>query len=144
MPSKSCSADCASRAADPATGCVEGARSAAYPHALRAIVESTHASVPNSVAASSVRCDMYSANDSLSHRSSHHCIVTRSPNHMCAISWAMVLERARISSRAAAPRKTYTSRKVTQPGFSIAPALNSGTNTWWYSPNGYLMPKSWW
>ena len=28
-------------------------------------------------------------------------------------------------------RKTSSSRKVTQPGFSIAPALNSGTKAWW-------------
>ena len=79
---------------------------------------------------------MYSANDSLSHRSSHHFIVTRSPNHMCDISWLTVLARLSSSSRVAAPRKRYWSRKVTQPGFSIAPALNSGTKTWWYSPNG--------
>ena len=63
---------------------------------------------------------------------------------MCAISWVMVFERASTSSRAAAPRNTYVSRKVTHPGFSMAPALNSGTNTWWYSPNGYRIPKSWW
>ena len=87
---------------------------------------------------------MYSANDSLSHRSSHQRIVTRSPNHMCAISWAMVLLRWSTSSGVAAPRKTMVSRKVTHPGFSIAPALNSGTNTWWYSPNGYRMPNSRW
>ncbi len=73
---------------------------------------------------------MYSAKDSLSHRSSHHRIVTRSPNHMWAISWVIVLLRLRISWRVAAPRKTYWSRIVTQPGFSIAPALNSGTKTW--------------
>ncbi len=87
---------------------------------------------------------MYSANDSLSHRSSHQVIVTRSPNHMCAISWAMVELRASTWSGVAAPRKIIVSRNVTQPGFSIAPALNSGTNTWWYSPNGYRMPNSRW
>ena len=87
---------------------------------------------------------MYSAKDSLSHRSSHQCIVTRSPNHMWAISWAMVLLRWSTSSGVAAPRKTIVSRNVTQPGFSIAPALNSGTKTWWYSPNGYRMPNSRW
>src|SRR2546428_741593 len=31
------------------------------------------------------------ANDSLSHRSSHHFIVTRSPNHWWASSWAITL-----------------------------------------------------
>ena len=85
MPSKSCSAAWASRAADPATGCVDGVRSAAYPQALRATLKSTHAS-SNSVASTQVRWAMYSAKDSLSHRSSHHCMVTRSPNHMWAIS----------------------------------------------------------
>ena len=88
---------------------------------------------------------MYSANDSLSHRSSHQRMVTRSPNHMCAISWAMVLLRASTwSASVAAPRKRHSSRKVTQPGFSIAPALNSGTNAWSYLPNGYRMPNSPW
>ena len=64
---------------------------------------------------------------------------------MCAISCAMV--RARMSSCVvgrAAPRNSQSSRNVTQPGFSIAPALNSGTNTWWYSPNGYRMPNRPW
>src|SRR5665811_1506947 len=135
MPSKFCSADWASGAGEPATGWVDGIRSAAYPHGLRAIEESTQASV-NSVASQRVRWDMYSAKDSFSHRSSHHCMVTRSPNHMCAISCEMVLDRVSTSSWVVAPRKTYWSRNVTQPGFSIAPALNSGTKTWWYSPNG--------
>src|SRR6266567_5221752 len=31
---------------------------------------------------------IHEANHSLSQRLSHHAIVTRSPNHMCAISWA--------------------------------------------------------
>ena len=34
---------------------------------------------------------MKEAKLSLSQRSSHHFIVTRSPNHWCAISWAMTL-----------------------------------------------------
>ena len=36
---------------------------------------------------------MYSANDSLSHRSSHHFGVVMLPNHWCAISWATVVAR---------------------------------------------------
>ena len=40
------------------------------------------------------RWPRYSANDSLSHRSSHQRIVTRSPNHMCAISCAIVIARS--------------------------------------------------
>ena len=33
------------------------------------------------------------ANDSFSHRSSHQRMVTRSPNHMCAISCRIVSDR---------------------------------------------------
>ena len=33
-------------------------------------------------------------------------------------------------------RKMYSSRKVTQPMFSMAPPLYSGTKTWSYLPNG--------
>ena len=79
---------------------------------------------------------MYSANDSFSHRSSHQRMVTRSPNHMCAISCAIVMARSSRSESVTADRKTYSSRIITRPGFSIAPALNSGTNAWSYLPNG--------
>ena len=98
----------------------------------------------NSVACTSVVVAMYSAKDSLSHRSSHHRMVTRSPNHMCASSCSMVRARIRRASSVAVPRNSRSSRIVTQPGFSIAPALNSGTNTWWYSPKGYRMPNRPW
>ena len=74
---------------------------------------------------------MYSAKDSLSHRSSHHSGVTRLPNHWCAISCATVVARWIRTPRVTWLVKTSGSRKVTQPGFSIAPALNSGTNAWW-------------
>ena len=77
------------------------------------------------------RLPMYSAKDSLSQRSSHHAGVTMLPNHWCAISWAIVLARAIRMPRVTRLVKTSGSRKVTQPGFSIAPALNSGTNAWW-------------
>ena len=33
---------------------------------------------------------------------------------------------------------------MTAPAFSIAPSLNSGTKSWSYLPNGYLMPKASW
>ena len=33
---------------------------------------------------------------------------------------------------------------VTAPAFSIAPSLNSGTKSWSYLPNGYLIPNAWW
>ena len=85
----------------------------------------------NSVASAVTRLPRYSANDSLSQRSSHHAGVTMSPNHWCAISWAIVLARAMCLARVTRLEKTSGSRKVTQPGFSIAPALNSGTNAWW-------------
>jgi len=91
---------------------------------------STHGSV-NSVASCVTRLPMYSANDSLSHRSSHQTGVTRLPNHWCAISWAIVVARLVRSARVTLEVNTSGSRKVTQPGFSIAPALNSGTNAWW-------------
>jgi hypothetical protein len=73
---------------------------------------------------------MYSANDSLSHRSSHQRMVTRSPNHMCAISCTITRVRSLRSPSGTGPRKIIESRNVTQPGFSIAPALNSGTKAW--------------
>ncbi len=87
---------------------------------------------------------MYSANASLSQRSSHHCMVTRLPNHMCASSWATTCARSRRSPRVERLRGTkYSSAKVTSPAFSIAPALKSGTNTWSYDvPNGIGRPNS--
>ena len=36
----------------------------------------------------------------------------------------------------------YSSRSVTQPAFSIAPMLYSGTNSWSYLPNGYAMSNA--
>ena len=74
---------------------------------------------------------MYSAKDSLSHRSSHHFGVVMLPNHWCAISCATVVARWIRTPRVTLLVKTSGSRNVTQPGFSIAPALNSGTNAWW-------------
>ena len=74
---------------------------------------------------------MYSANDSLSHRSSHHTGVTRSPNHMWAISWINVVARLTWWVRTTLLWNTSGSRKVTQPALSMAPALNSGTKAWW-------------
>ena len=56
---------------------------------------------------------------------------------MCAISCRIVFARASNCASVAAPRNTYASVNVTQPGFSIAPRLYSGTNTWSYLPNGY-------
>ncbi len=33
---------------------------------------------------------------------------------------------------------------MTQPAFSIAPSLNSGTKSWSYFPNGYVIPNVLW
>ena len=50
---------------------------------------------------------------------------------MCAISCTIVLARAHVLGPQHPAWKTIGSRNVTQPGFSIAPALNSGTKAWW-------------
>lgn len=81
--------------------------------------------------------EVYVANDSLSQRSFHHSMVTRSPNHMWASSWRMVSARVSYAASVTFERKTYWSRIVTAPAFSIAPALNSGTKSWSYLANGY-------
>ena len=47
----------------------------------------------NSVVSAAARWDMNSAKDSLSHRSFHQRMVTRSPNHMWASSCSMVMAR---------------------------------------------------
>ncbi len=117
-------------------GWVDGDWSAAYPHIFRLTVKSTHA-LSNLVAELVTRYPMYSAKDSFNHRSSHQRMLTRSPNHICAISCAITYARDSRWASVTADRKIISSRKVTQPGFSIAPALNSGTKTWSYvSPNG--------
>ena len=82
------------------------------------------------VAPDSTSKPMYVANDSLSHTSFHQAIVTRSPNHMWAISCAMTIPRVCRSARVTVDGKRKSSRKVTQPGFSTAPASSSGTNAW--------------
>ena len=46
------------------------------------------------VASACARVPAQVANDSFSHRSSHQRMVTRSPNHMCAISCRIVSARA--------------------------------------------------
>ena len=76
------------------------------------------------------------AKDSFSHRSSHQRMVTRSPNHMWESSCSIVSLRYSTVASATLLRKMYSSRKVTQPMFSIAPPLYSGTKIWSYFPNG--------
>ena len=75
---------------------------------------------------------IHDAKLSLSHRSFHQAIVTRSPNHMCAISWEMMAAIRCLTCtevRSGSTRST-TSRYVTAPQFSIAPAAKSGMAMW--------------
>ena len=71
------------------------------------------------------------AKASLSQMPSHQPIVTRSPNHMCASSWAIdvghPLELG--AGRWALSTSRAVSRKVMQPRFSMAPAAKSGMAT---------------
>ena len=75
---------------------------------------------------------IHDAKLSLSHRSFHHAIVTRSPNHICAISCAMISTiRCRVpGDELAVSKSSATSRYVTAPQFSIAPAAKSGSAMW--------------
>src|SRR5262245_8412120 len=119
----------------PTIGWVEGSWSWAYPYAFHELMKLVHASVQR-VARLSATLDAYVANDSFSHRSSHQRMVTRSPNHMCAISCRITSARSCRAVSVTLDRNTNSSRNVTQPAFSIAPALNSGTNSWSYFSNG--------
>ena len=68
------------------------------------------------------------ANASLSQMPFHHDMVTRSPNHMWAFSWATT-SATRSSSAWVACRSSTSSavsRKVMAPKFSMAPAAKSG------------------
>ena len=68
------------------------------------------------------------AKASLSQIPFHHVMVTRSPNHMWAFSWATT-SATRSSSACEAARSSTSSavsRKVIAPRFSIAPAAKSG------------------
>jgi hypothetical protein len=92
----------------------------------------------NRVASTSARTDTYVANDSFSHTSSHHRIVTRSPNHMWAISCRIVSARRSRAASVTFDLNRYSSLNVTQPAFSMAPGMKSGTKIWSYlAPKGY-------
>ncbi len=56
---------------------------------------------------------------------------------MWASSCRMVSARSSYAASVTLDRNTYWSRIVTAPAFSIAPALNSGTNSWSYFLKGY-------
>ena len=90
----------------------------------------------HSVASAVAIVDAHSAKDSFSQRSFHHFMVTRSPNHMWASSCRIVTTRRSLIASVTFDRNTYDSVNVTAPAFSIAPALNSGTNSWSYLAKG--------
>ena len=81
--------------------------------------------------ASTQRVSMNVAKASLSQMPSHQPMVTRSPNHMCASSWATTSATRSSSARAALDGSINNalSRKVMQPRFSMAPAAKSGMAT---------------
>src|SRR5215467_3203465 len=84
-----------------AIGCVEGSWSCRYAHALSACEKVVQAERQRVASVSAVQ-EAQEANDSFSHRSSHQRMVTRSPNHMCAISCMIV--SARYSRRVSVTR----------------------------------------
>ena len=69
---------------------------------------------------------------SLSHRSFHQAIVTRSPNHMWAISWdTMAATIIRVPAElCSGSTSSAVSRYVMAPQFSMAPAAKSGIARW--------------
>ena len=71
---------------------------------------------------------MKQANDSLSQRPLHQAMVTRLPNHWWASSWVTTVQtRWRWEAEAVTgSTRRSTSRYVTRPQFSMAPAANSG------------------
>ena len=71
------------------------------------------------------------AKASLSQMPFHHFMVTRSPNHMWASSWAITSTTFCSSAWVACSGSTRrsVSRKVTQPRFSMAPNAKSGMAT---------------
>ncbi len=119
---------CATSGTSPRIGWVAGPMSARYPSSLEPARKVAQPSVYG-VAFTAAQVAAHDAKASLSHRSSHHCIVTRSPNHMCAISCSSTS-----ATRARWPwvgglRNSTLSVQVTQPQFSIAPPM-LGTKTW--------------
>ncbi|CFE42012.1 Uncharacterised protein [Mycobacterium tuberculosis] len=75
-----------------AIGCVDGSWSWRYAQDFSTVANVVQASV-NSVASLWHSTEAKVAKDSFSHRSSHQVMVTRSPNHMWAISCSTVSAR---------------------------------------------------
>ncbi len=91
-----------------------------------------------SVALSSMKV----AKASLSQMPFHQAMVTRSPNHMWAISWLTTSATFCNSGwlARAGSISNSTSRNVTQPRFSMAPKAKSGMATRSSFPPGYGIP----
>ena len=83
------------------------------------------------------------AKASLSQMPFHHFIVTRSPNHMWASSWAITSTMFPSSPWVtwSGSASSNVSRKVTQPRFSIAPHAKSGMATRSIESPGYGRSK---
>ena len=92
--------------------------------------------------ASQAATSMKVAKASLSQMPFHQRIVTRSPNHMWASSWATTSATSCSSDWVAVAGSTSStlSRNVMQPRFSIAPAAKSGSATRSTLSDGYGMP----
>src|SRR5690554_5514296 len=73
-------------------GCVEGSWSWRYAQDFSSELKVTQLFF-HFVTSAVARVETYSAKDSLSHRSFHHFMVTRSPNHMWASSCSTVVVR---------------------------------------------------
>src|SRR5215469_8358809 len=100
-------------AASAAIGWVDGNWSWLYPPALRA---ANDVQAPENLVASAVAMNAASsANDSFSHRSFHHFMVTRSPNHWCAISWSRIIARDSYIMSVTLDRNSACSVIVTSP-----------------------------
>ena len=117
----------ASTAPLPATGWVLGPLVGDQPPLAARVGVVDPGVVRTRVTSAVTRLPMYSANDSLSQRSSHHVGVDEVAEplvrHLVGDGGG-----AGDALRRGSPAlvKTSGSRNVTQPGFSIAPALNSG------------------
>ena len=91
IPSKFTSTACTS-GMSAAIGCVEGSWSCRYAQVFSMLANVVQAEVQR-VAWAWQSTETKVAKDSFSHRSSHQRMVTRSPNHMCAISCRIVSAR---------------------------------------------------
>src|SRR5690349_8998545 len=123
MPSKFTSTSSRSRMGA-TMGCVEDSWSCRYAHAFSDVPNVVQA-LSHWVASAWQVVDAHSAKDSFSHRSFHHFMVTRLPNHMCASSCSSVRARRSTSASVTLALNTYISLMVTAPAFSMAPMLYS-------------------